>query len=115
MAEGRRLGPRHRRHVRRLRLSPRRRPELAADPASIQPHVLMCFSWCSAKPLGERSPAAARLKPSRYVVVMVLGLAWTSAPASALEVEVRAVRTPAGAVSATIELRDMIPERFKKT
>src|SRR2546430_2829245 len=105
MAEGRRLGRRHRRHACRLRLSPRRRPELAADPASIQPHVLMCFSWCSAKPLGERSPAAARLKPPRYVVVVALGLARTSAPGSALEGEVRAARTPAGEGRATIDAR----------
>jgi len=45
----------------------------------------------------------------------VLALAWTSAPAAALEVEVKAVRTPAGVVSATVELRDVIPDRFRKT
>ena len=46
---------------------------------------------------------------------MLLALAWTSAPAAALEVEVKAIRTPAAAVSATLELRDIIPDRFKKT
>ena len=46
---------------------------------------------------------------------MLLALAWTSAPAAALEVEVKAIRTPAAAVSATRELRDIIPDRFKKT
>ena len=45
----------------------------------------------------------------------MLALAWTSAPAAALEVEVKAVRTPAGVVSATVELRDVIPDRFRKT
>jgi len=85
----------------------------------------MGFSCCSAKPSvfaeatagksGERSAASAWLKPARYVVAMVLVLAWRSAPASALEVEVKAVRTPAGAVTATVELRDVIPDRFKKT
>ena len=51
----------------------------------------------------------------RDVVVLLLALAWTAAPAAALEVEVKAVRTPAGLVSATVELRDIIPDRFKKT
>ena len=75
----------------------------------------MSFSWCGAKPSGQRSPAAAQLKPSRYVIAVVLALAWRSAPASALEVEVKAVRAPGGAVTATVELRDVIPDRFKKT
>jgi len=35
--------------------------------------------------------------------------------ASALDVEVKAVRAPNGAVSASVELRDLIPDRFKKT
>ena len=47
--------------------------------------------------------------------MLLLVLASSSAPASALEVEVKAVRTPAGAVTATVELRDVIPDRFKKT
>ena len=46
---------------------------------------------------------------------MLFALASTAAPAAALEVEVKAVRTPAGAVSAVVELRDIIPDRFKKT
>jgi hypothetical protein len=46
---------------------------------------------------------------------MLLALAGAAAPVSALEVEVKAVRTPAGAVSAVVELRDIIPDRFKKT
>jgi hypothetical protein len=51
----------------------------------------------------------------RCVVPMLLALAGAAAPVSALEVEVKAVRTPAGAVSAVVELRDIIPDRFKKT
>jgi len=39
----------------------------------------------------------------------------SSAPALALDVEVKTVRAPGGAVSASIELRDVIPDRFKKT
>ena len=35
--------------------------------------------------------------------------------AAALDVEVKAVRAPNGAVSASVELRDLIPDRFKKT
>jgi len=39
----------------------------------------------------------------------------SAAPAVALEVEIKGVRTPATVVSASIELRDVIPDRFKKT
>jgi hypothetical protein len=46
---------------------------------------------------------------------ILLGLTFTSSPASALDVEVKGVRTPAGAVRATVELRDVIPDRFRKT
>ena len=60
-------------------------------------------------------PEGLRYGIVRSWVVLLLALAWTSAPAAALEVEVKAVRAPAGAVSATIELRDIIPDRFKKT
>ena len=71
-----------------------------------------------------RRTSTVRLKPDttkngrplvRYVGTLLLTLAWTSTPAAALEVEVKAVRTPAGAVSVTVELRDIIPDRFKKT
>jgi hypothetical protein len=51
----------------------------------------------------------------RCVVPVLLALAGAAAPVSALEVEVKAVRTPAGVVSAVVELRDIIPDRFKKT
>jgi hypothetical protein len=51
----------------------------------------------------------------RCVVPLLLALAGAAAPVSALEIEVKAVRTPAGAVSAVVELRDIIPDRFKKT
>ena len=39
----------------------------------------------------------------------------SSTAASALDVEIKTVRTPAGTVSAAIEVRDIIPDRFKKT
>jgi hypothetical protein len=55
------------------------------------------------------------MRVSRCVVLMLLALAGAAAPVSALEVEVKAVRTPAGTVSAVVELRDIIPDRFKKT
>lgn len=51
----------------------------------------------------------------RCVVPLLLALAGAAAPVSALEVEVKAVRTPAGSVTAVVELRDIIPDRFKKT
>ncbi|HXI30983.1 MAG TPA: hypothetical protein VNG89_21250 [Vicinamibacterales bacterium] len=39
----------------------------------------------------------------------------TATPLYALDVEVKVVHTPGGVVSASIELRDVIPDRFKKT
>jgi hypothetical protein len=38
-----------------------------------------------------------------------------AAPAAALEVQVKEVRGPGAAVTATIELRDLVPDRFRKT
>jgi hypothetical protein len=38
-----------------------------------------------------------------------------AAPAAALDVQIKDVRGPASAVSATIEVRDLVPDRFKKT
>jgi hypothetical protein len=47
--------------------------------------------------------------PAALALVCVL-----AAPAAALTVEVKEVRAPASAVIATIQLRDLIPDRFKK-
>ena len=41
-------------------------------------------------------------------------LAATSASARPLDVQVKNVRTPAGAVTATVELRDVLPDRFRR-
>jgi hypothetical protein len=49
----------------------------------------------------------------RFTIAAALLL--LSAPAAALEVEVKSVRTPATIVSVSIELRDVIPDRFRKT
>jgi hypothetical protein len=51
------------------------------------------------------------MKPAALVLLLV------AAPAGAapLDVQIKDVRGPAAAVSATIELRDLIPDRFKKT
>jgi hypothetical protein len=38
----------------------------------------------------------------------------TSASARPLDVQVKNVRTPAGAVTATVELRDVLPDRFRR-
>jgi hypothetical protein len=38
-----------------------------------------------------------------------------AAPAAALDVQIKGLRGPASAVTATIELRDLLPDRFKKT
>jgi hypothetical protein len=44
------------------------------------------------------------------VLVLLLGT-----PAAALEVQVKDLRAPASVVTATIELREVLPDRFKKT
>jgi hypothetical protein len=46
------------------------------------------------------------------VFLTVSGAAATAAP---LEVQVKAVRGPASAITASIELRDLVPDRFRKT
>jgi hypothetical protein len=46
---------------------------------------------------------------------MALLALFAASPAAALDVEVKSVRAPNGAISATIEIRDIIPDRFKKT
>jgi hypothetical protein len=51
----------------------------------------------------------------RVAAVMALLALFAASPAAALDVEVKSVRAPNGAISATIEIRDIIPDRFKKT
>lgn len=50
------------------------------------------------------------MKPAALLCVFL-----AAAPAAALEVQIRDVRGPGNAVTATIELRDLVPDRFKKT
>ena len=45
----------------------------------------------------------------------MLSVFLAAAPAAALEVQIKDVRAPAAAVTATIELRDLVPDRFRKT
>src|SRR5207253_6822340 len=52
---------------------------------------------------------------SASVVGLLLMLLLDTAPASALNVEVKGVRTVGAAVTTAIELRDVIPDRFKRT
>jgi len=59
-------------------------------------------------------PDVARCHWPRVVAIAFL-LLCSSSIASALDVEVKSVRAPNGAVSASIELHDIIPDRFKKT
>jgi len=54
-----------------------------------------------------------RVAASVLAVLVLLLLA--AVPASALDVEVKSVRTVGAAVTTAIELRDLIPDRFKKT
>jgi hypothetical protein len=48
-------------------------------------------------------------------LVFVLCVALRAAPAAALDVQVKQLHAPASGVTATIELRDLLPDRFKKT
>src|SRR5438105_975711 len=53
-------------------------------------------------------------RASASMVGLLLMLLLDTAPASALDVEVKGVRTVGAAVTTAIELRDVIPDRFKK-
>lgn len=59
-----------------------------------------------------RLTEARRTRRALGAIVLVLALA--APAAAALDVQVKDVRTPASAVRTTIELRDIVPERFKK-
>ncbi len=48
-------------------------------------------------------------------LVLLLGVGLRAQPAAALEVQVKELRAPASVVTATIELRDLLPDRFTKT
>jgi hypothetical protein len=48
-------------------------------------------------------------------LVLLLSVALRAEPAAALEVQVKELRAPASVVTATIELRDLLPDRFTKT
>ena len=45
----------------------------------------------------------------------VVGVLLAATPAAALEVQVKDLRAPASVVTTVIELRDVLPDRFKKT
>ena len=48
-------------------------------------------------------------------LVLLLSVALRAEPAAALEVQVKELRAPVSIVTATIELRDLLPDRFTKT
>src|SRR5438128_12689702 len=54
-------------------------------------------------------------RASASMVGLLLMLLLDTAPASALDVEVKGLHTVGAAVTTAIELRDVIPERFRKT
>jgi hypothetical protein len=49
------------------------------------------------------------------IFVVALGLALRASPAAGLDVQIKELRAAASAVTATIELRDLLPDRFKRT
>src|SRR5438128_7654222 len=100
MAEGSRLGHRPRRPPDRFRLPGCRDSQLASRPASLRPDVLIV-----------RMPRLASPLTSAEIVCALL----LAAPAAAFEVQVKDVSTPSASVTTTIEVRDLLPDRFKKT
>ena len=58
-----------------------------------------------------RAPFSNR---SKAPAAAVLFIALCASPATALEVVLKGVRTPASVVTATIDVRDPLPDRFKK-
>jgi hypothetical protein len=52
---------------------------------------------------------------AQRVVAAILCIVLLPAPAAALEIQFREVRAPGSVVTATLELRDLLPDRFKKT
>jgi len=56
------------------------------------------------------------LRPSRIrAAAAVVCVLLAAAPAAALEVQVKDVQAPSSSVTTTIELRDLLPDRFRKT
>jgi hypothetical protein len=51
----------------------------------------------------------------RRILRALVNLLLLATPAAALEVQVKDLRAPASVVTTTIELRDVLPDRFKKT
>jgi hypothetical protein len=52
---------------------------------------------------------------SPAILFVLVGVLLLATPAAALEVQVKDLRAPASAVTTTIELRDVLPDRFRKT
>jgi hypothetical protein len=55
------------------------------------------------------------LRLSKGSIIAIVCLLLLAAPAAALEVQVKDLRAPASLVTTTIELRDVLPDRFRKT
>src|SRR5204862_3630905 len=74
------------------------------------------FRSCCAS--GERSKTWEMRAPfshrSKAPAAAVLFIALCASPATGLEVVLKGVRTPASFVAATIDVRDPLPDRFKK-
>ena len=49
------------------------------------------------------------------ILFALVGVLLLATPAAALEVQVKDLRAPASVVTTTIELRDVLPDRFRKT
>src|SRR5256885_7196121 len=71
-------------------------------------------SSASAAAFDRRMPAQGFARAPAMVLALS-ALLVAAAPASALDVEVKGLHTVGAAVTTAIELRDVIPERFRKT
>jgi hypothetical protein len=61
--------------------------------------------------MARRAPISSQRLPTALVV---LGLLWSATSASALDVVIKDVRTPASTVTTRIDVRDALPDRFRK-
>jgi hypothetical protein len=121
----RRLGHRPRRHAHRLRIPHRRHPGLAQRAAALRSDVLSRPADCLGHGSRDRRERHGTLmigcrvfrqcRVFRGTVAAVVCVLLLGTPVAALEVQVKSLHAPASAVTTTIELREVLPDRFKKT
>jgi hypothetical protein len=61
--------------------------------------------------MARRAPNSSK---RQAVALVLVGLLWSATSASALDVVIKDVRTPASIVTTRIDVRDALPDRFRK-